>query len=101
MQYFRDYYPISIDIIHYTYGYYFSPQRVMYSDVECNFMELKEDDMGVLPCDMRCHVLVYTVYGCVICEMNAVSNVIWWFLSVSNTNPHGIFDMPISKPIAN
>ena len=51
---FWDYYPISIDIIHYTYGYYFSPQRVMYSDVECNFMELKEDDMGVLPCDMRC-----------------------------------------------
>ena len=64
-------------------------------------MELKEDDMGVLPCDMRFHALVYAVYGCVICEINAVSNVIQWFLSVSHTNPHGIFDMPISKPIAN
>ena len=41
----------------------------------------------MLPCDMRCHVLVYAVYGCVICEINAVSNVIQWFLSVSNTNP--------------
>ena len=59
----------------------------MYTDVECYFMELKGDDMGVLPCDMRCHVLVYAVYGCVICEINAVSNVIQWFLSVSNTNP--------------
>ena len=45
--------------------------------------------------------LWYAVYGCVICEINAVSNVIQWFLSVSNTNPHGIFDMPFSKPIAN
>ena len=89
MQYFWDYYPLFIDIIHDTYGYYFSPQRVL-------FMELKEDDMGVLSCDMRCHVLVYAVYGCVICEINAVSNVIQWFLSVSHTNPHGIFDMPVS-----
>ena len=64
-------------------------------------MELKEDDMGVLPCDMRFYALVYAVYGCVICEINALSNVIQWFLSVSQTNPHGIFDMPISKPIAN
>ena len=44
---------------------------------------------------------VYAVYGCVICEINAVSNIIQWFLSVSNTNPHGIFYMPFSKPIAN
>ena len=103
MQYIWDYYPLSIDIIPYTYGYYFSPQRVLYSDVRwCRvfFMKLKEDDMGVLPCNMRCHVLVYAVYGCVICERN-VSNVIQWFLSVSYTNPHDIFDMPISKPIAN
>ena len=64
-------------------------------------MELKEDDMGVLPYDMRFHALVYAVYGCGICEINALSNVIQWFLSVSHTNPHGIFDMPISKPIAN
>ena len=35
-------------------------------------MELKEDDMGVLPYDMRCHVLVNAVYGCVICEINAL-----------------------------
>ena len=33
MQYSWDYYPLSIDIIHYTYGYYFSPQRVLYSDI--------------------------------------------------------------------
>ena len=39
-------------------------------------MELKGDHMGILPCDMQCHVLVYAVYGCVICEINAVSNVI-------------------------
>ena len=26
---FWDYYPLSIDIIHYTYDYYFSPHRVM------------------------------------------------------------------------
>ena len=43
--------------------------------------------MGVLPCDMKYHVLVYAVYGCMICEINAVSNVIQWFLSVSNTTP--------------
>ena len=64
-------------------------------------MELKGDDMDVLPCDMRCHALVYAVYGCMICKINAVSNVIQWFLSVSNTKPHEIFDMPFSKPIAN
>ena len=43
--------------------------------------------MGVLPCDMRCHVLVYAVYGCMTCEINVVSNVIQWFLSVTVINP--------------
>ena len=48
---------------------------------EC-FIKLKGDDMGVLPCDMKYHVLVYAVYGCVTCEINAVSNVIQWFHAV-------------------
>ena len=64
-------------------------------------MEFKGDDMGIVPCDMQCHVFVYAVYGCVICEIHAVSNVIQWFLSITFIHPHDIFDMPISKPIAN
>ena len=50
MQYVWDYNPLSIDIID-IYGCYFSPE----------IMELNE--MVVLPCDMWCHVLVWSVYA--------------------------------------
>ena len=60
-----------------------------------DYMEMKGDVMVIQPCDMQCHVFceMCMLFKDVLMWINAVSNVIQWFLSVTLINPIYWYDI--------